>query len=313
MSKVKFSALSITYNQEKFVQAMIDSVINQSVLPFEFIISDDCSTDRTWEIIQANQKKYPSIIKAFRHEKNIGLYKNLNFALSQVTGDVLCALGGDDFFADDLFFNLIKVIEKESINVKNEAFIIVTNTAHYYPNGKITYWNNYRLRNRNIFKEQLRGGVSLRWIGYSTFLLPYMMAPEDMGYGADWYRNTLLYYHCPKYYFANFISTYYRVGVGVTSKLKLKDFAEQSYSAIPIFIEKHRDKLSLSDIRYLRYAQSINQFYTSGKIVHYFIALFKLLLNINNLSPNNNFIKHLKVLLPFKNILYKIRKWLYGY
>jgi len=313
MNKINFTVLSITYNQEKYVQEMIESVMNQSILPYEFIIADDCSADNTWNIIQEYKQKFPGIIKAFQHEKNLGLYKNLNFALSKVTGDILCALGGDDFFAPDLFQNLTKVIEKEKIDVKNDSFIIVTNTAHYYPNGKITVWNNYKLRNKNLFEEQLRGGVSLRWIGYSTKLLPYMIAPENMGYGADWYRNTLLYYYCNKYYFANFVSSYYRVGVGVTSKLKLKDFAEQGKSVIPFFIEKHKDKLSKSDLRFLQYSKTVNDYYLSGNIRLYFKSVFQLLINMNNLSTNNGFLKQSKKLIPYKGILYKIRKWIYGY
>ncbi len=69
MSNIKFSVLTITYNQERFVREMIDSVMNQFILPYEFIISDDCSTDNTWQIIQEYKANYPSIIKAFRQEK----------------------------------------------------------------------------------------------------------------------------------------------------------------------------------------------------------------------------------------------------
>jgi glycosyltransferase involved in cell wall biosynthesis len=313
MGEIRFSALTFCYNQEKYIRETIESVMNQSVLPYEFIISDDCSTDNTWNIIQEYKQKFPMIIKAFRHETNQGLYKNLNFALSQVTGEILCALGGDDFFAPDLFLNLIKVIEQEQIDVKNDSFIIVTNTAHYYPNGKITIWNNYKIKNKNLFKEQLRGGVSLRWIGYSTKLLPYMIAPENIGYGADWYRNNVLYYHCPKYYYTDYVSTYYRVGVGITSKLKTKQFAEHSKLAIPLFLKEYKDKLTKDDLRYLNYSQTLNDYHLKGGVNNYFKTFFLMLANVNNLSPNNNLLKQMKLFIPFKYLLYKIRKCLYKY
>jgi len=313
MELIKYSALTITYNQEKYVKEMIESVMNQSILPYEFIISDDCSTDNTWNIIQEYKQKFPEIIKAIQHETNQGLYKNLNFALSQVTGDVLCALGGDDFFAPDLFLNLTMIIGKENINVKNDSFIIVTNTAHYYPNGKITFWNNYKLKNKKLFKEQLRGGVSLRWIGYSTKLLPHTIAPENLGYGADWYRNAVLYLNCHKYYYADFISTYYRVGVGVTSKLKIKQFAEHSKSAIPVFLELYKDKLSSDDLLYLKFAQSLNKFQLNGGFINYIKAIWLFIINSNNFSINNGFIKQLKIFIPFKSLLYKFRKVIYKY
>ncbi len=140
-----------------------------------------------------------------------------------------------------------------------------------------------------------------------------MYAPEDLGYGADWYRNSLLYYHCPKYYFADFVSTYYRVGVGITSKLKLKNFAQQNKSVVPLFLQLHKDKLDKHDLKYLDYVQSVENYLLTGKVLAYFKAFFLLMKNLGNFSVNNNFFKQLKSLFPFKGMLYKIRKWLFGY
>ena len=40
------------YNGEKYINEQIDSFINQTLLPHEIIISDDCSTDKTLEILE---------------------------------------------------------------------------------------------------------------------------------------------------------------------------------------------------------------------------------------------------------------------
>lgn len=310
---IKHTVLIISYNQEKYIGAALESVVQQSILPYEIIVSDDCSTDNTWEIIQEYKNRYPAILNPYQHKQNVGLYKNLNFALRQITGDVLSAMGGDDFFEPGLFENLNKTININKINVEKDSFIIVTNTAHYYPNGKITYWNNYKLKNKNIFKEQLRGGVSLRWIGYSVKLLPFMFAEENIGYGADWLRNTILYYNCPKYYFADFVSTYYRVGVGVTSKLDTKKHALHSKSAIPLYIKNFGSTLEQNDFQYLKYAIALNNYQVNSSFINYLKAFGLLIYNINNFSINNNFLKQLKFFMPFKGLLYHVRKILYKY
>jgi glycosyltransferase involved in cell wall biosynthesis len=313
MMEIKFSVLIISYNQEKYISDCIASVINQSVLPYEIIISDDCSTDRTWDIITNYGNNYPGLIKAYRQPANVGLYQNLNSAFGYLTGDILCGMGGDDFFEKGLFENLYKVVQQNNIQPAKDAFIIVTNTAHYYPNGKVTVWNNYRLKSRNMFKEQLRGGVSLRWIGYSMNLKDYFRAPENMGYGADSVRNTILLAHCPNYYFADFISTYYRVGVGVTSKLKVRHFAEHNKNVIPVIKESLGHRLDKKDQLYLDYAQSLISYQLNTGIKNYARVLLFFIRNVNNFAMNNGFMKQIKFFVPFKTALYTLRRLIYRY
>jgi len=51
------SVIMPAYNAEKFIGEAIESILNQTFKDFEFIILDDCSTDKTWEIIQEYAKK----------------------------------------------------------------------------------------------------------------------------------------------------------------------------------------------------------------------------------------------------------------
>lgn len=65
------------YNAEKYIGEAIESILNQTFKDFEFIIIDDYSTDKTWEIIQDYAKKDSRII-AFKNEKNSGIAGNRN-------------------------------------------------------------------------------------------------------------------------------------------------------------------------------------------------------------------------------------------
>ena len=64
---VKHSILVVTYNQENYIQDTLSSLLNQSELPDEIVILDDCSTDNNWDIILHNQKLYPELIKVYQN------------------------------------------------------------------------------------------------------------------------------------------------------------------------------------------------------------------------------------------------------
>lgn len=66
----KVSVLMPNYNCEKYIAQAIESILDQSFTDFEFIIIDDGSTDKSWEIIEEYAKKDPRIV-AMRNEKNI--------------------------------------------------------------------------------------------------------------------------------------------------------------------------------------------------------------------------------------------------
>ena len=59
----KLSIICITYNQEKFIKQALDSFVMQKTnFDFQVVISDDCSTDNTPNIIKEYEKKHPNII-----------------------------------------------------------------------------------------------------------------------------------------------------------------------------------------------------------------------------------------------------------
>lgn len=88
-----FTIATISYNSGKWIRQTIESVLSSSFIDFEFIISDDCSTDDTWAIIE--QYKDPRI-RAWRNEKNMGEYPNRNKVLNEAKGAYIFYIDGDD-------------------------------------------------------------------------------------------------------------------------------------------------------------------------------------------------------------------------
>lgn len=99
MHPYKLSVLVTTYNHEKYIAEAIESVLDQKVdFPFEIVISDDYSTDRTRSIIQEYYIRYPSQIKLLLPPQNLGLTKNLQHGLLGCQGEYVAILEGDDYW-----------------------------------------------------------------------------------------------------------------------------------------------------------------------------------------------------------------------
>jgi len=81
------------YNVEKYVAEAIESILNQTFTDFELIILDDCSTDKTAEIV----KKYSDErIVYYKNEQNLGLVDTLNVGLKLAKGEFIARMDGDD-------------------------------------------------------------------------------------------------------------------------------------------------------------------------------------------------------------------------
>ncbi len=83
------------YNAEKYISEAIESILNQTFKDFEFIIVEDCSTDRTWEIIQDYAKKDEKII-IFKNKKNLGIAGNRNKLIGLAKGKYIVWQDADD-------------------------------------------------------------------------------------------------------------------------------------------------------------------------------------------------------------------------
>ncbi|WP_447766708.1 glycosyltransferase family 2 protein [Aeromonas veronii] len=94
---IKVSVCVVTYNQEKFIAECLQSLVEQITdFPFEIIVGEDCSTDKTREIVIEFQKKYPNIIKPLLHVENVGPVENIIATYKQAKGTYIAHMDGDD-------------------------------------------------------------------------------------------------------------------------------------------------------------------------------------------------------------------------
>ena len=92
------SVLIITYNHEKFIGKALDSALGQKTnFDYEIVIGEDCSTDKTRQILLEYKKKYPRKVKLVLQEKNVGPNENFIDTYMACTGKYIAMLEGDDY------------------------------------------------------------------------------------------------------------------------------------------------------------------------------------------------------------------------
>lgn len=87
------------YNCESYIRQAIESAFSQTYSPMEIILSDDCSSDRTYELMQQMASDYhgPHKIVVNRNPENLGITKHMNrLFLELAHGDIIIVAHGDD-------------------------------------------------------------------------------------------------------------------------------------------------------------------------------------------------------------------------
>lgn len=97
------------YNGEKYIRRALDSLLAQDHENMELIISDNASTDSTWEVLQTYACQDRRII-LFRQSENIGPIQNFQFVLDQARGEYFLWAAHDDYRDNNYVSTLLKIM-----------------------------------------------------------------------------------------------------------------------------------------------------------------------------------------------------------
>lgn len=106
-------------NGEYYLKEAIKSVLDQSLEDFEFIIIDNCSTDRTSSIINGfNDAR----IRSYELKEKSNLSRSLNFGLSKCESDLVARIDADDLMKPDR-------LEKQVVFMEKNPKVVLLGTA----------------------------------------------------------------------------------------------------------------------------------------------------------------------------------------
>lgn len=132
------SVTVVTYNSEETVLSTLNSIKEQTYDNIEIVVSDDCSTDNTLQLVKSwladNGSRFKSFI-LLEMEKNKGVSANSNNAMKNCRGEWILGMAGDDILKPDAISNYMAYIEKNSA-----AQIVFSKCQDFTENAKgITY------------------------------------------------------------------------------------------------------------------------------------------------------------------------------
>lgn len=101
----------LTYNHAHLLSEVIENISNQTYNDFHLFISDDCSTDNSWDVILDCAKNDNRIVP-FKTPNNLGMAGNVNYIFSYVKTKYFAILHHDDIVDKNLFNDWLEVIRK---------------------------------------------------------------------------------------------------------------------------------------------------------------------------------------------------------
>lgn len=197
---MEISVVLVVYNQEDFVGEAIRSILFQKFIgDLEIIISDDCSTDSTEDVIKeiiGNSKKNITLIS---NEANLGLAHNYVKAISKARGKYIAYIEGDDYWTDPYklqnqfdfleshpnyvlaFHDFITVDKEGSIisdkNLKNSV-LMMDRSKKDMITGCLIHQNTMMFR--NVVEKFPLGFFKAK--NHDTFLIAYLSKWGEAGY-----------------------------------------------------------------------------------------------------------------------------------
>lgn len=111
------SFVILTYNQERYIGEAIKGALSQTYENMEIIVSDDCSTDHTYDRAQQTIEEYKGEknIRLLRNEANMGLVPHVNKILNLCEGVYIALAGGDDISLPTRIERSVDLLEDERV------------------------------------------------------------------------------------------------------------------------------------------------------------------------------------------------------
>ncbi len=144
------SIITPSYNSEEFISETINSILNQTYTNWELLITDDCSTDNTINIIKSYQEN-DSRINLFIHKSNGGSGLARNNSIRNAKGRYIAFCDSDDQWKPNKLELQLNSMKKNNIVLSYSGYDVIRENGKYiktiYPPKTITYKkilsNNY--------------------------------------------------------------------------------------------------------------------------------------------------------------------------
>lgn len=235
----RINVLIITYNQEELIGRSIDSILIQKEFGLnKIIVSDDCSKDKTWDILKEYKSRYPEIFVLNRNNPNLGIYPNLEKLMSiRDDADFYLFLSGDDTYCNGFLEEVQRIATGNNIKPEDDA-VIYSNWKTVFPDGRETIFDSSRVtKGMPPFSLYIRGKVSRGCVISKGVIDKFKPLVLDNGLlVAEASNDVQQHYLAKRVLYTPFISNVYYASIGISTQLGKTDYYTKQTAASTQFL-----------------------------------------------------------------------------
>ena len=164
------SVCMATYNGERFVIRQLDSVLKQLNSDDEVIVVDDGSKDHTVQVIKDH---YGDRVQVYVNERNAGVIKSFEKAISLAKGDILFLCDQDDVWEDHKVQTVVTAFQEQQADlVVHDAYVVNGDLQVINPS-----WNDFNHNNINqgIFGNILKNAYTGAFMAFKKEIVPLIL------------------------------------------------------------------------------------------------------------------------------------------
>lgn len=129
-----FSIITPCFNSESTISKTIESILNQTLSDYEYLIIDGGSTDRTLEIIKYYEPKFEGRLH-WISERDSGIYNAMNKGIRAASGDIVGIVNSDDWLESNALDIVKENILSNNIDIST-PFVVTGEMKFHYQDGK---------------------------------------------------------------------------------------------------------------------------------------------------------------------------------
>lgn len=208
-SQINISVVIPIYNNEKYIDKCINSILKQTFQNFEIICIDDNSTDNSYEILKSYEKK-DSRIKLLKNLENLGAGKTKNIGLETAKGKYILFIDSDDYIKEETLERLFnKALELD-------ADYIGYNMIRIYEDNDKTIYSSAQTYKDKYFQSM----SACTKLYKKNFLLEKQIQFDPLRSGEDMIMAFKVFAFSQKYDWIDFDGYFYLQRNGSLTKIK---------------------------------------------------------------------------------------------
>ena len=144
--RIIVSVIVPVYGTERFLRKCLVSLLNQTFDHdnYEIVVVDDCSPDKSSDIISEFKHLYPKKIKSLKMSENSGLGKVRDYGIKNAEGDFLMFVDSDDYVHPDFIKHAVEVVTEFKADLVQFKYMTFDDN-HTISESEVKYVNDARL------------------------------------------------------------------------------------------------------------------------------------------------------------------------